>query len=45
MLDGLIPGSSRRFETAVERKLRETGEWIVSQSERRSNSAGLDSPA
>ncbi|OWM76611.1 probable NAD(P)H dehydrogenase subunit CRR3, chloroplastic [Punica granatum] len=40
VLDGIIPGSSRKFETAVERKFRETGEWLVRESERRSNSSG-----
>ncbi|KAK4747062.1 hypothetical protein SAY87_026099 [Trapa incisa] len=40
VFDGIIPGPSRKFETTVERKLRETGEWLVSQSERRPNSAG-----
>lgn len=40
VLDGLLPTDGWQVESSVERNLRETGEWIVDQTERRPASAG-----
>ncbi|KAF8040178.1 hypothetical protein BT93_B2416 [Corymbia citriodora subsp. variegata] len=40
VLDGLLPTDGWKVESSAERKLRETGEWIVDRTERRPASAG-----
>lgn len=39
MFDGILPNSTRKFETNVEKKLREIGEWLAAESERSSRSS------
>ncbi|XP_030447846.1 probable NAD(P)H dehydrogenase subunit CRR3, chloroplastic [Syzygium oleosum] len=40
VLGGVLPTDGWKVESSLERKLRETGEWIVDRSERRPASAG-----
>ncbi|XP_030515107.1 probable NAD(P)H dehydrogenase subunit CRR3, chloroplastic [Rhodamnia argentea] len=40
VLDGVLPTDGWKVESSVERKLRESGEWILDQTERRPASAG-----
>lgn len=42
VLGGVLPTDGWKVESSLERKLRETGEWIVDRSERRPASAGHD---
>ncbi|PSR88142.1 NAD(P)H dehydrogenase [Actinidia chinensis var. chinensis] len=40
VFDAILSNSVGKTEGSVERKLRETGEWIIDRTERKSNSAG-----
>ncbi|XP_052204238.1 probable NAD(P)H dehydrogenase subunit CRR3, chloroplastic [Diospyros lotus] len=40
LFDSILSNSIRKSEGSVERRLRETGEWIIDRTEKESNSAG-----
>lgn len=41
IFDGLLPVNSGKFEGEIEKKLRETGEWIGSRTEATFRSSGI----